>query len=185
MSQFRPLIEKQQLKIDNHMRGTGAPHTWGSGLHIHKRFNIASSRAGIEILMPLDRDTPVEVRGIKNRNDKRWAQIEKEIKKALKANDTRRLFATDLHTAIDEFLAQDLEIDELRRASRRIAKHFDLSDKIESEIVEIHRKAVKTYVGLHPDTKSYDFYEIKQTKGRISIKKSDFRHSSYLRHNLH
>lgn len=180
MNQFRPLIENQNLRIDNHIRGVVSPPKWGSGLHIHKSFKD-QKRKSIEILIPLDNDSKIEIRGI-NKRDAKGRQIQKEIESALKANTTRKNFAEDLHNAIDEFLAQDLSIEELRNVSKRIANHFGLDEDIESELIAAHKGKIEKYISLHADPDSKKHFEIKHTKGELDIKESNFRHSIYLKH---
>jgi hypothetical protein len=171
MGKLKPLIKNQRIRIDNHKRGI--PIKWGDGLHIHKSF-FQGKYNSIEILIPIDSDQEIRIRKNKNKDINQLGEIISEIKKALKPDSSREEFVRNIIEDIMRFGSNNISLEEVRQSAQRIAKHFDLDQKIVFEIISYYNEKINSYTSYHADleSKNMQYYEIDQRKDSISIKPS-------------
>ncbi len=154
------LLNNQTITIDNHHRG-GNVLEWDKRLHIHKRMNIGcKSSVECEIYFA-DND-----RGIVfyNERGKDVLEIKNEILEAFSSPDIRNKFIESFYDAVEPILGTSNDrkpsdiIRIVRRAVKRIARSFGLSDDIQDAMIDTvqrkHRYMFSTnkyYIGLRDD----------------------------------
>lgn len=152
------LLNNQIITIDNHHRG-GNVLEWNKSLHIHKRMNSAcKSSVECEIYFA-DHD-----RGIvfSNERGKNVSVIKNEILEAFSLSEIRNKFIESFYDAVKPILGNSNDrkpsdvIRIVRRAVKRIAKSFGLSDDIQNAMIDnvqhYHMYSTgKYYIGLKDD----------------------------------
>lgn len=131
------LINHQTIGIDNHIPGTEL--VWGRGIHIHKEMNRSSDIAA-DIRLPLDTDQELSIEIAKNKQKKGKSKKEKrlysEIRDALEDKDIRASFVKEVLSFIEKNCVKPsrerISVSQLMESAKRIAKHFDLVEIIET-----------------------------------------------------
>ena len=175
MPTLRPLIRDQELDIDDHRWGTGQPAEWGGGYHIHKRF-LRGRRKGLEIRIPIDRNREIEV---SPKEDPRARKVMHELQEALEETESRRRFAEDLAQAFDSISMSRGRVTVIRRAARRVARHFGLTSRIVDEAAEFYRNSLYRYRATLRDPIDKAFHAIVLRGNRISISAEIHRYDPY------
>ena len=134
----RQLINGQTVQLDNHNRGSEL--IYERGLHLHKRMN-KGVMGSAEVIVPLSEDGEIEFRSLRG-NDKIKARIRNEIKKAFKDKHIRINFVKSFYKSMDIILSNskiedfNTKIDNLKKASLRMASCFGLTPKIVNYFME-------------------------------------------------
>jgi len=166
---MKKLISGQTIKCDIHDAGSTQPVEWGKGLHIHKRMQ-GRDYGVAEIRIPLDSDKDIEIdtRGSKETK----VRLFNEIREAFSDVQKIREFIKGLIHEIERF-SNGVDVEEhYRAAARRIAKHFELEEKIAREIIEKVDSKIARYTSVHSGGDSKLYY-ITQSPGEIIA--SEFR----------
>lgn len=152
------LLNNQTITIDNHHRG-GNNLKWDKSLHIHKRMN-SSCKSSVECeIYFADND-----RGIvfSNEKGKNVTAIKNEIKEAFNLPDIRYDFIKSFYAAVEPILSngtgrKSSDVTRIvRRAVKRIAKIFGLSEEIQDAMIDALPNIYmfssgKYYIGLRDD----------------------------------
>lgn len=130
------LIENETIKIDNHHSGLAIG--WERELHIHKRMNNGSKSSLEFRLYFADKDHGLE---FFNQQGKDFKKLEKEIYDAFSDSKIRHHFINSFYEAIHPIVNCDKRnLKDMkriaRRAAKRIADAFGLSDEITNEFIE-------------------------------------------------
>lgn len=152
------LLNNQTITIDNHHRG-GNVLVWDKSLHIHKRMN-GGCKSSVECeIYFADHD-----RGIvfSNERGKNVTAIKNEIKDAFYLPDIRDNFIKSFYDAVEPILGTSNDrkpsdvVRIIRRAVKRIAKIFGLSEDIQDAMIDALPNVYmfssdKYYIGLRDD----------------------------------
>lgn len=165
MATLRPLIKDQEVDIDDHRWGSGEASEWGGGYHIHKRF-LRGRRKQVQIRIPIDRDHPFTITG----TDKRTANtILREVKAALEDVDIRAQFAEDLSRVFDSITRGRGRVTVIRRAARRLVRHFGLSPTIIDETAEHYRGVLTRFQASFADKADGATHVVVVRPSRVSV----------------
>ena len=126
----RQLINGQTVQLDNHNRGSEL--IYGRGLHLHKRMN-KGVMGSAEVIVPLFEDGEIEFRSLRGHETIK-ARLRNEIRKAFKDKRIRMNFVIRLSNSRIEDI--NTKIDNLKKASLRMASCFGLTPKIVNYIME-------------------------------------------------
>lgn len=124
MTNLKPLIEKQTIRIDNHFRGAGVPndiYDRKQDVHIHKEFMDSNKQRNIVIKIPLqaNRNISFEEKDIPSR-------IRKEVTDVLNDVETRDSFLKDVYNALTRDWKWDGTPKEQDSIANRIANAFGI-----------------------------------------------------------
>lgn len=181
MGQIKRLLDKQQIRIDAHQRGTGQSNSFDSNkdVHLHKETltPVDGKRRKVSILISLNKDnveikdecTGTKLEGIPT-------QLDKEIKTALEKKDVRDQFIRDVKNILKDYSSESLSNEEkCKKALERIAKSFGLewnSNNIEKYFFDKKKSA-------HVEIKDGEkMYEIDMCKEHYSAKDSMKKHET-------
>lgn len=160
---MKQLITGQSVKCDIHDAGSKRPVEWGKGLHIHKRMH-GKNYGSAQVRIPLDedKDLKIDVRGS--------AEIRKklfnEIKRAFNDVQKRTEFVEGLISEIERF-SNGLKFEaNCRKAAKRIAKHFELDERIKRELIKKMDSEITKYTSIHSG-RDNKLYYITQSPGKI------------------
>ena len=134
----RQLINGQTIQLDNHNRG--GELIYGRGLHLHKRMN-KGILGSAEVIVPLFEDGEIEFRSLRG-HEKIKARLRNEIRKAFKDKHIRMNFVKSFYKSMDIILSNskiediNTKINNLKKASLRMASCFGLTPKIVNHIME-------------------------------------------------
>jgi len=160
---MKELIERQNIIIDNHRRGTGQPNDWDDSsaeIHLDKRTNWKHKgkfgQATIKIPINSDKEPYYEFNDKQDDSFKR--KINKEINKALIDKKKRTLFVKEMIDRIKNFESDLANREKAQSAVRRIARAFDLNEKIIREIVTYVDDNILTFTTLHSDSENKIYF---------------------------
>jgi DUF1009 family protein len=174
---MKEIISGQTVVCDIHEAGTGRAAIWGKGLHIHKRMN-GKEYGRAEIRIPLDSESDMEI--VTRGNQEIKKRLVNEIRRAFEDKQKRREFVKGLIQEIERFSDNMHKEENLRAAAKRIAKHFDLDDKISREIIERINDHIVSITTIH-DGNDLKQYYITQEEDKIQA--GEFRYYKRIANN--
>lgn len=174
MSKFRSLIKGQHIRLDNHTPGKPMIWDWPSGskpddVHLDKTMNEKVNGKYVKVRITLNNDMGANEPMKCEQEDKEWMKaydrMMKEILMTLETNqEIREQLVSDVNDAIRE-IGPNKPKRAVRKAIKRIARHFDLPEEMFINYKELSKGTVaffydeeisqKYYVGFGSD---YAFY---------------------------
>lgn len=145
------LINNQTISIDNHI--PGSQMLWGTGIHIHKKINNSSGiSADIRIPLSNSQDYTIEIKNNRKKGGEKQKErkLYSEIHKALQNKDKRALFVKEVLDWMKDNCIENkdgtvkpITTGRLMECAKRLAKHFDLSEMVETAN-ELLRDEIRT-----------------------------------------
>ncbi len=154
MTKLRPLIKGQSIRIDNHQDGKPMVWDWPKDgkpddVHLDKEMNEKVNKKKVKTRVTLNNDQGANVPKKYEREDKEWKKaydhMMKEVQETLDNNkEVREQLAEDVNKAIREIGPKKAKR-AVRKALKRIAEHFDLSEKLFLQYKDFARGTVAFY----------------------------------------
>lgn len=170
---LKSLIENQKIIIDEHKRATGEIKKWDSDddIHIDKetQYKIEGKLQQVRIKIPINSHRKISVEA-KSKINEIPRKLKKEIIKAFENKKKRESFIQDLVEILKNYESTISNLDKVKDAMTRIAKHFELTSWIEEEIKNIIGSTIAAR--LYKDDENNEYYIIMNNKkielGQIS-----------------
>lgn len=167
---MRELIRGQDIRIDDHRSGTNQPKNWddtSAEVHLDKRTNWGKrERATIKIPINSDREPYYELSNQRDVSFRR--RISKEINDALSDRKKRERFVKEIIERIKNFESDLTDREKAQSAVKRIARAFDLNEKIVREMTLFSDHQLLSFFSLHTDIDDR-IYFIRLTRFQIRI----------------
>ncbi len=167
---MRELIKGQEIRIDDHRRGTNQPKDWddkSAEVHLDKRTSWGKrKRAIIKIPINSNREPYYELDN--ERDDSFKSKMNKEINEALSDKKTREKFTKEIIERIKNFESDLSNREKAQSAVKQIAKAFDLNEKIVREMTIYTENQLLSFFSLHTDIKDRVYF-IQLTRFQIRI----------------
>jgi hypothetical protein len=154
MKKLRPLIKGQSLRIDNHQDGKPIVWDWPEGgkpddVHLDKEMNEKVNKKKVKTRVTLNNDQGANGPKKYERKDQEWKsaydKMMKEVQQTLKNNkEVREQLIEDVNSAIRE-IGPNKAKRAVRKALKRIADHFDLSDDLFLQYNDFNRGTAAFY----------------------------------------
>lgn len=162
---LRPLIKDQSIRIDNHDPGKPITWDWPEGekpddVHLDKSMNKSVHGMKVKVRVTLNNDQGANVPKKCEREDRAWMdtynKMMEEVHETLANNeDVRRQLVEDVKQSINE-IGPRKRSRAVRKALKRIADHFGLSD----EILLRFKMVVRGTFALYYDDEFSSFYYV-------------------------
>lgn len=154
MGKFRPLINGQSIRIDNHT--SGKPMTWDwlsdekrDDIHLDKSLNDKVNKKRVKVRITLNSDKCVTKPKKCERKDKQWMaaynKMLEEVRGVLNSDPkTKNQLIEDISASIKEIGPNKLNR-AIKKALRRIAGYFDLPEEMLVQFRDLSKGTVAFY----------------------------------------
>lgn len=169
---LKPLINNQNIIIDDHKRGSKEIKDWdnpANDIHIDKetKYKIDGKKQKIKIRIPINSNRDISITNKSGFKIELPKKLKKEIIKAFENKKTRDVFVKELIPIIDNFSSNIENIEKAKLTLDKIAKHFDLEWKTQ-EIINKYQKILIEYTQIYQDNKEQYYITINSSRIKIS-----------------
>lgn len=157
MEKFRPLIKGQNIRIDNHTPGKPMawdwpPDTKPDDVHLDKSLNGRVNNKIVKVRITLNNDNGVTKPKKCERKDQQWMaayeKMRKEVKETLESNPkVKNQLINDIIASIKE-IGPNKPKRAVKKALKRIAVHFDLSEEMFIQYEEFSKGTVAQFCDI-------------------------------------
>ncbi|TFD92173.1 hypothetical protein E2605_18890 [Dysgonomonas capnocytophagoides] len=168
------LINNQTISIDNHI--PGSQMLWSTGIHVHKKMNDFSDiSADIRIPLSNSQDYTIEIKNNRKKGGKKQKErkLYSEICKALQNKEKRELFVKEVLDWMKDNCIEDnggkvesISIGRLMECAKRLAKHFDLSEMVETANELLRDEITTKLKSTFKDRNGKNVYMIQDIEGK-------------------
>lgn len=168
------LINNQTISIDNHI--PGSQMLWSTGIHVHKKMNDFSDiSADIRIPLSNSQDYTIEIKNNRKKRGEKQKErkLYSEIHKALQNKDKRTLFVKEVLDWMKDNCIENkdgtvnpITTGRLMECAKRLAKHFDLSEMVETANELLRDEITTKLKSTFKDRNGKNVYMIQDIEGK-------------------
>lgn len=165
MSSLKPLIQKEKIRIDDHLWGTGEQKNWDrnkNDIHLEKitEIRIHNKNVKLTIKIPLNSKRDITISDEMGYSYQDIpSSLKKEIKTALSQSKIRTAFINDLEKILKNYTSIVQDEKKVSKALEKIANHFEMKWRLESrKIYDTEKRHIRTEeLWLDEDERIYSF----------------------------